>query len=268
MEDRKAALEKEVHDLECRIIQVSQLTTVEDGNERDESIYLQLLKNLAKDQSAFEIEHEKELHDLQRKLDEKEQQEGELRDAFHSFRRSITSAVDPSSENQERQKLGEIAKARLSFLRTKLDVKRLEKKFAAKEASDESLDVLGFEQLQKDNTHTTKQNEDRDKELDRFKAMHRGHIAALNTAHVQFDEATQGLEEKREMLKVLDAAIQQKRKRRDQLVKKQDLSSNDNLAASREVVKLNYLKSEEEMIALKTQIQDLKECFASLTEAH
>lgn len=283
MESKRIPLQKEVKGLERQILQrhsqfSSSSTSIgaagdnETNNdadketETDQQIYLKLLKNIEKTvmETATEKKQQDQLNSLQQTLDSKRSDEGVLRESFYSFRRTIASQYSNAdmdtivdAESKEAEKIQEIKTARLAFLKTKLGWKREEKKSLEAEESFNGVDELGYEQLHASLEDKKAKNVDREKEILRVKSLQKKYIADLKEEERKLELANQSLEEKAKLVEELDVDI----KRKNDLISKRPshkTKESEVATASRELVELNYFKSEKEIQDIKAEIQTLK----------
>lgn len=254
----------------------SQIASVNKEVEDSRGLYLQLLKNIdkeIKENNTLEEKQEKELSRLQQTLDDKMNEENCLRQSFQDFRQSIVSKSSNTDvrivelEQKESLKLAEIGKARMLFLETKLQVKKLEKKSEQKEAYCNGIDEIGFEQMQASFEDKKRKNKDREQEIIRYKSMEKEYIDEFNSEEKKLNSAELSLKAKKEQIKQIDNAIQMRQKNKDRMLKKLKkglLLNSDVNAVSRELVELNHLKSDKEIDALKAEVKSLKERHAML----
>ena len=162
------------------------------------------------------------------------------------------------AESKEAEKLQEIKTARLAFLKTKLGWKREEKKSLEAEESFNGVDELGYEQLHASLEDKKAKNVDREKEILRVKSLQKKYIADLKEEERKLELANQSLEEKVKLVEELDVDI---KKKNDLISKRPSCKTKESevATASRELVELNYLKSEKEIQDIKAEIQTLKE---------
>lgn len=282
-ESKKRSLEMEVRQLESRILQQQnspqineEIELIED-EDTDRGIYLQLLKNIEREISerhAMEKKQKKELNDLQAKLAEKKEEENSLRKSFQDFRQSIVSNFKTDTRivqlvSKECLKLSEITKARMSFLRSKLKVKKLERKAAEKEAS--GIDEIGFEQMKASFEDLRKKNHDREREIIRYRTIQKEYLSERKAGERMLEESKIILQNKKKLVEQMDEEIHMKRKKKDNLDRKMknkiDLLSDANVCSHEElkIVENHHLKSSQELEELKKEIKRLKERHTELT---
>jgi hypothetical protein len=282
-ESKKRSLEMEVRQLESRILQQQnspqineEIELIED-EDTDRGIYLQLLKNIEREISerhAMEKKQKKELNDLQAKLAEKKEEENSLRKSFQDFRQSIVSNFKTDTRivqlvSKECLKLSEITKARMSFLRSKLKVKKLERKAAEKEAS--GIDEIGFEQMKASFEDLREKNHDREREIIRYRTIQKEYLSERKAGERMLEESKIILQNKKKLVEQMDEEIHMKRKKKDNLDRKMknkiDLLSDANVCSHEElkIVENHHLKSSQELEELKKEIKRLKERHTELT---
>jgi hypothetical protein len=282
-ESKKRSLEMEVRQLESRILQQQnspqineEIEQIED-EDTDRGIYLQLLKNIEREISerhAMEKKQKKELNDLQAKLAEKKEEENSLRRSFQDFRQSIVSNFKTDTRivqlvSKECLKLSDISKARMSFLRSKLKVKKLERKAAEKEAS--GIDEIGFEQMKASFEDLREKNHDREREIIRYRTIQKEYLSERKAGERMLEESKIILQNKKKLEEQMDEEIHMKRKKKDNLDRKMknkiDLLSDANVCSHEElkIVENHHLKSSQELEELKKEIKRLKERHTELT---
>lgn len=282
-ESKKRSLEMEVRQLESRILQQQnspqineEIELIED-EDTDRGIYLQLLKNIEREISerhAMEKKQKKELNDLQAKLAEKKEEENSLRKSFQDFRQSIVSNFKTDTRivqlvSKECLKLSEITKARMSFLRSKLKVKKLERKAAEKEAS--GIDEIGFEQMKASFEDLREKNHDREREIIRYRTIQKEYLSERKAGERMLEESKIILQNKKKLVEQMDEKNHIKRKKKHNLDRKMknkiDLLSDANVCSHEElkIVENHHLKSSQELEELKKEIKRLKERHTELT---
>ena len=242
-------------------------------NSESNAHFQKTLEDEIKRKSLIESNQTKEKDDLKKKLEEKQNEEHELRKEFLLFRRnyiiSSCEKVNDSEiiewEEREDTVLQDIQKERLSLLKVKLKVKRHERKLE----EWESMDHLGFEQLKTEKAEKGKQLEKCEKEINRLQQSRTINEAEKANVCSLINDATKSLAEKEKQLEDIGKITAQKSKSLVHLEKQfksitRALESTS--TACREIVEQSYNKSKIEVSLTMQKIEDLKKEFPAISE--
>ena len=226
-----------------------------------------------KRKSLIDSNQAEEKDALKKKLEEKQNEEHELRKEFLLFRRNyISSSCEKVKdtdfiewEEREEKIVQDIQKERLSLLRVKLKVKRHERKLE----EWESMDHLGFEQLKTEKAEKGKQLEKCEKEINRLQQSRTINEAEKANVCSLINDTTKSLAEKEKQLEDIGKITAQKSKSLVHLEKQfksitRALESTS--TACREIVEQSYNKSKIEVSLTMQKIEDLKKEFTAISE--
>lgn len=127
-------------------------------------------------------EYDRIAMDLQGRLDEKEEQADEIRDAFNEFKNEIAASAENSRtgrpipgriisqfEDTEAGKDDEVSKVRLRNIKSRTDLRKRERLLRDKEQLADGLHLIDFEQLKIENQTLNEKIEERNEELHKLR---------------------------------------------------------------------------------------------------
>ena len=158
---------------------------------------------------------------------------------------------------------------RLSLIKTKMQVQKLEKKLKSKQKLDEELDILGFEQLQVENKMLTKKLDDRQKEVERYKNKYNAKCSTLGEIDERIKAVKKSIQDNETSIKLVVQDISHRSKELSKLTNQfKDIQKTykiQSTAASNKIVNNHFITTKEEIKKLTLTLEDLKTEYRNLT---
>lgn len=268
-----------------------------DNNEEKKKLYMTVIQNIKKNldsTSKLELDAQKATVNLQSKLGTKLKKESELTELFRTFKNQIIAKAISSNnkasnngsgsnttnttlnesvliefEKEEEKKMKEIDVMRLSLIKTKMNVQKLEKKLKSKQKLDEELDILGFEQLQTENKTLKKKLDDRKKEVERYKNKFNTNCSTLTEIDERIKAVKKLIKENGVSIETVIQEISHRGRELSTLTNQykdtQKLYKIQSTAASNKIVHDHFITSKEKIKNLKLTLENLKTTYNNLT---